>query len=582
MLIAKRLVRTSWSCALIALTLAACGSAETPAQAFHSILDDHWKNVLAEQVFFRSDPDGWRMNGKLAEFTGEARTRRKSFNAEILQRLEGVDIDSLGPKDKVSYRVFHYERLTERDSYTQKDHLFPLNALFGYHTYYAEAPAAMSFLSADDYEKYLISLDDFPRFNNENIALLKRAISLGYTHYCGSMVGYEETIRKHIVDDVTDSGLYVPYRQFPSTMSGEQQADFTARGIELIEGKVIPGYRALLDFFLNEYMPACRQTVGITSLDGGLDYYEYLIGYFTTTDMSPDEIHNLGLAEVKRIRAEMQEIIDGLQFEGDFKAFLEYLRTEPSFYATNVTELLGRAALITTTAEGALPKFFSVLPRGTYSIKANPSRGTFYMPSSGDGTTSGTYFLGTGQLDSQPFYTLEALSLHEAVPGHHLQSSLGKELGLPEFRRTLSHSAYGEGWGLYSEFLGKEMGFYTDPYSDFGRLTYEIWRAGRLVVDTGMHAFGWSRREAIDYMLSISAQSEYRVSREIDRYITWPAQALSYKIGELRIKALRKQAEQALGDKFDIREFHDTVVGNGSLPIAVLEDLVLEWINSRD
>ncbi len=578
----KRLVRASWSCALISLSLVACVSDETPAQAFHSILDDHWKNVLAEQVFFRSDPDGWRMNGKLAEFTGEARARRKAFNAEMLQRLEEVDIDSLGAKDKVSYRVFRYERLTERDSYAQKDHLFPLNALFGYHTYYAEAPAAMSFLSADDYEKYLISLDYFPRVNTENIELLKRAISLGYTHYCGSMVGYEETIRKHIVDDVKDSGLYVPYLQFPSTMRDDQRADFTARGVELIEGKVIPGYRTLLEFFLTEYMPACRQTVGITSLDGGLEYYEYLIRYFTTTDMSPEEIHILGLAVVKRIRAEMQEIIDGLQFEGDFKAFLEYLRTEPTFYASNVTEILGRAALITTTAEGALPKFFSVLPRGTYSIKANPSRGTFYMPASGDGTTSGTYFLGTGQLDSQPFYTLEALSLHEAVPGHHLQSSLGKELGLPELRRILNHSAYGEGWGLYSEFLGKEMGFYTDPYSDFGRLTYEIWRAGRLVVDTGMHAFGWSRKEAIDYMLSISAQSEYRVSREIDRYITWPAQALSYKIGELRIKDLRKQAEQALGDRFDIRAFHDTVVGNGSLPIAVLEDLVVEWINSQD
>ncbi len=578
----KRLVRALWYCALISLNLAACDSSKTPSEAFRSVLDDHWENAVAEQVFFRSDPDAWRMNGKLAAFTVEARARRRAFNEEVLTRLEEVDIDSLDSKDQVSYRVFHYERLTERDSYLQKDHLFPFTSLFGYHTYFAEAPAAMSFLSADDYEKYLVSLADFPRYNNEHIELLKEAVSLGYTHYCGSMVGYEETISRLIVDDVKDSGLYVPFLIFPSTISDEQRADFTARGVDLIESNVIPGYRALLEFFLTEYMPACRQTVGITSLDGGLAYYEFLIRYFTTTDLSPDEIHKLGLSEVERIRAEMQEIIDGLHFKGDFRAFLDYLRTEPSFYATSVSELLGRAALISTTAEGELPKFFSVLPRGTYSIKPNPSRGTFYMPSSGDGTTSGTYFLGTERLDSQPFYTLESLGLHEAVPGHHLQSSLAMELGLPEFRRQLYHSAYGEGWGLYSEFLGKEMGFYKDPYSDFGRLTYETWRAGRLVVDTGMHAFGWSRQEAIDYMLAISALSELEASREIDRYITWPAQALSYKIGELKIKNLRKQAEQTLGEKFDIRGFHDTIVGNGSLPIAVLEDIVNEWIDSQD
>lgn len=574
-------VRALWQCAFITALVAGCDSADTPTTAFHNILDDHWEHAVAEQVYFRSDPDAWRMDGKLAAFTIEARARRKAFNEEVLTRLEEIDIDSLDPKDRVSYRVFQYERLTERDSYYQKDHLFPFTSMFGYHTYFAEAPAAMSFLLLADYEKYLLSLDDFSRYNNEHIALLREAMSLGYTHYCDSMAGYEETISAHLVDDVKDSGLYVPFLKFPSTISDEQQADVTARGVALIEGKVVPEYQALLEFFLTEYMPACRQTVGITSLDGGLEYYEYLIRYFTTTDLSPEEIHRLGLSEVKRIHAEMQEIIDGLQFEGDFKAFLDHLRTEPSFYAKDVSELLGRAALITATAEGELPKFFGLLPRGTYKIKANPSRGTFYMPSSGDGTTSGTYFLGTEKLDSQPFYTLESLSLHEAVPGHHLQTALAMELDLPAFRRQLYHSGFGEGWGLYSEFLGKEMGFYKDPYSEFGRLTYEAWRAGRLVVDTGMHVFGWSRQEAIDYMLGISALSELEVSREIDRYITWPAQALAYKIGELKIKELRAKAEQAFGEDFDIRGFHDTVVGNGSLPIAVLEDIVNEWIDNQ-
>ncbi len=567
--------------AMVSIALTACGGSATSGDSFQAILDDHWDNAVAEQIFFRSDPDAWRMNGKLAEFTAEARARRQAFNEEILARLDDVDFDALERNDQVSFQVFEYERLTERDSYEQVDYLFPITSMFGYHTYFAEAPAAMSFLSSEAYEKYLISLADFPRYNNEHIELLREAVARGFTHFCESMADYEKTISAHIVDDVKESGLYLPFLQFPSTIPGNRQAEFTARGVELIESNVIPGYRTLLEFFRSEYMPACRQTVGITSLEGGLPYYEYLIRYFTTTELSPEEIHKLGLSEVKRIQGEMQDIIDELEFDGDFKAFLEYLRSEPSFYATSVSELLGKVALITKTAEGEAPKFFTLLPRGTYNIKDNPSRGTFYMPSSGDGTTSGTYFLGTEPLNSQPLYTLEALSLHEAVPGHHLQSALAMELGLPEFRRQLYHSGYGEGWGLYSEFLGKEMGFYQDPYSDFGRLTYEAWRAGRLVVDTGMHAFGWSRQEAIDYMLSISALSEHEVAREIDRYITWPAQALAYKIGELKIKELRKKAEQSLGESFDIRAFHDTVVGNGSVPIAVLEDIVNEWIDSQ-
>ena len=439
----------------------------------------------------------------------------------------------------------------------------------------------MSFLTADDYDRYLISLDDFPRYNQEHIALMQEAIETGYTHYCESMKTYGDTIADLIVTDSRDSVLFVPFEIFPATFGEDQSAEYTARGIALIGNNVIPGFRKLLEFFENEYLPNCRKAVGITSLPGGGEYYQYLIRYFTTTEMTPQEIHELGLTEVERIQVEMRAIIKTVGFSGGFREFLEYLRNEPSFYASSISELLGRAALISKKAEGEAPKFFSVLPRGTYKIEANPSRGTFYMPSAGDGKTSGTYFVATETLDSQPFYTLEALSLHEGVPGHHLQSALAMEIGLPAFRRTLYHSAYGEGWGLYSERLGKEMGFYEDPYSDFGRLTYEAWRACRLVVDTGMHAFGWSRQQAIDYMMDNTAVSVLEANREIDRYITWPAQALSYKIGELKIRELRAKAEAELGPSFDIRSFHDTVVGNGSLPIAVLEEIVNDWIISK-
>jgi len=550
--------------------------------AFHALLDEHWAAASAEKVFFRTDPDAWRMDGELSEHTPEARARRQQYNEVVLSKLADIDVDDLGADDQLSYRIFRYERETERESYAQRDHLFPITSMFGYHTYFAEAPSNMSFLSSSDYDDYLVSLADFTRYNREYIGLLREAIEAGYTHYCESISGYASTIEEHIVGDATQSLLYVPFTRFPGNVNDDQRAEYSSKGIELIDAVIVPGYEELLDVFVNEYLPACRTDVAISSLPGGDDYYQYLIRYFTTTDMTAAEIHELGVSELSRIHAEMLEIIDAVDFEGDLKAFIDYLREDPKFYARSDEELLGRAALISKTAEGELPRFFTLLPRATYKIAGNENRGAYYMPPSGDGTDSGTYFVTTGDLTSVPLYTLEALSLHEGVPGHHLQSTLAQELDLPEFRRGLYHSAFGEGWGLYSERLGKEMGFYTDPYDDFGRLTYEAWRACRLIVDTGMHAFGWSRQQAVDFMLANTAASANDVNSEIDRYITWPAQALSYKIGELKIRELRARAEAELGSSFDIRRFHDIVVGNGSLPIAVLEETVTNWIAAEN
>jgi len=551
------------------------------AEDLQQLLSDHWAHQEREKIYYRTDPDAWRMNGKLSEHTAAARDRRHTANGVFLSRLEAIDPTELQGEDRVSYKVFKYERESERDGHAIPTHRFPITSLFGYHTYYAEAPAAMSFLSAADYDRYLVSLADFPRYNAEHIANMQEAVDTGYTHYCGSIENYGKTITTHIVDKVENSKLYHPFVNFPASVTAAQREKYTRAGGQLIAEVIVPEYKRFARFFTDVYLPACRKKPGISSVKEGDAFYAFQIRYFTTTDMSPREIHNLGLAEVARIRDEMQGIIDTVGFEGEFLDFLEYLRTEPRFYPKSVPELLGRAALISKTAEGALPKFFSVLPRGTYSVQANPNRGTFYMPSSGDGTTSGTYFVSTKDLNSQAFYTLEALSLHEGVPGHHLQSALAKELGLPDFRRTVYHAAYGEGWGLYSERLGKEMGFYKDPYSDFGRLTYEAWRAVRLVIDTGLHAFGWSREKAVNFMLENAGLSVAEANDEVDRYITWPAQALSYKIGELKIRELRAKAEEALGADFDIRRFHDQVVGHGSLPIAVLEELIDEWIVSE-
>lgn len=563
----------------IPLTFALAATAgASPADELHALLDEHWAQSLDERVIFRSDPDAFRMNGRLPSVSPEAYDRRRAYNESVLARLGRIDPDALSGQDRVTYKLFRYERLTERDSYEQPDRYFPINALFGYHTYFAQAPANMAFLDASDYDRYLVSLTDFARYNNEHLELLRTAAERGYTQHCAAMAGYDETISDLIVDRAEDSALYGPFTRFPASVKAPQRERYAAQGRQLILATVMPGYRELLDVYRNEYLPNCRLKAGISNVPGGDAYYAYLLSYFTTTDMTPREIHELGLAEMSRIRDEMDAIRRAVDFEGDLRDFFEHLRSSPRFFANSESQLLGTAALIAKTAEGKLPRLFSLLPRGTYDIRSAPNNSAYYMPSSGDGTTSGTYFIGTADLDAQPLYGLVALTLHEGVPGHHLQTALAFEMDLPDFRRHIYHSAYGEGWGLYSERLGLEMGMYDDPYDDFGRLTYEAWRAARLVVDTGIHAFDWSRDDAIAYMLDNTGLTRQEVVDQIDRYITWPAQATSYKIGEIRIRALRETAERELGDRFDIRRFHDTVVGSGSLPIAVLEEVVNEWI----
>jgi uncharacterized protein (DUF885 family) len=544
-----------------------------------SLIDQHWQNAQQEKVFFRTDPDGWKPSGKLAEFTPEAIVRRQQYNQQVLTQLEKIDAKALNESQLMNYRLFKYERQTEAASYQFQDKYFPVNFLSGWHTYFAEAPANMAFLSAEDYDNFLISLADYPRFNQENINLMRAGLKAGYVHHCASFKDYHQSISAHIVVNPKDSAVFDPFTRFPSTFSDRQKQTYTANAIELISNSVVPAYQDFYDFFVDDYMPNCRKEPGIASADGGLDYYAYTANYYTTTDATPKQIHELGLSEVKRIRLEMQVIIDQVGFKGSYAEFLQFLAKDPQFYAKDRQDVMEKTAFITMKMYGKLPTFFGHLPRNTFTIKGSASRGAFYMPPP-DSRTPGTYFL-TSEPKQQPLYNLEALSLHEAVPGHHLQNAVAMELDVPEFRRTLSHSAFGEGWGLYSERLGKEAGFYQDPYSDFGRLGYEMWRAVRLVVDTGIHAFGWSRQQAIDYLAEHTALTTKSVENQIDRYISWPGQALSYKMGEIKIRELRTKAEQELGANFDIRSFHDTVIGQGSLPMAVLEDVINDWIAAQ-
>jgi uncharacterized protein (DUF885 family) len=554
------------------------------SEDFGQLLHSHWERSEQEQVFFRRDPDSFRMNGALPSYSTQSRLRRQAYNEEILAQLDVIDSLNLTEAERVSLLVFEYERLAERESYGQPEHLFPLTNRSNWQSYFVNAVENMSFLNEGDYRRYLTSLADYERYNGEQLELMREALAAKYTHYCDSMMGYDSTLSVSIVKDPRDSALYAPFESMPVAIPANVRAELEVQGKALIANVVLPEFQKFLDFYRSDYAPACRKSVGVSSLRGGEDYYAYLVKFFTTTDMTAKEIHTVGLSEVDRIHSEMEALIREVGFSGSFEAFLEFLRVDPQFYASDAEDLLEKVSRISKRMDGQLPRLFATLPRNTYDVKAVPAvvaertTGAYYVPAPGDGRTPGPYFINTSLLESRPLFTMEALSFHEAVPGHHLQSSIAQEQDIPQFRRFLNHGAFTEGWGLYSERLGLEVGFYTDPYSNFGRLSYEMWRACRLVVDTGMHSFGWSRQKAIDYLAGKTGMDLHSATAEIDRYITWPGQALSYKIGELKIRELRQRAESTLGERFDLREFHDLILANGSLPLTVLEQVAESWM----
>jgi uncharacterized protein (DUF885 family) len=416
------------------------------------------------------------------------------------------------------------------------------------------------------------------------VETMRVGVKEGYTLPKVVMQGWETAIDAHIVDDPTKSLLYAPFDDFPEAILSGDRARLAQRGKQAITGSVVPGYRTLRDFLANEYVPKCRENIGASSLPNGKEFYEFRVRYFTTLDLTPQQVHDTGLSEVKRIRAEMDQVMGKTGFKGSFAEFLTFLRTDDRFYVDTPEQLLKEVSYICKKMDGQLPTMFKTLPRMPYGVKPIPdfiapkTTTAYYNRPAGDGTRAGTYYMNTYDLKMRPLYELEALSFHEAVPGHHLQIAIMQELpNVPNFRRYAYFTAFVEGWGLYSERLGLETGFYQDPYSDFGRLTYEMWRATRLVVDTGMHYFGWTRQQAIDYMASNSALSLHNVTTEVDRYISWPGQAVAYKIGELKIRELRAWAEKELGPKFDVREFHDVVLWSGSVPLDVLDANVRAW-----
>ena len=417
---------------------------------------------------------------------------------------------------------------------------------------------------------------------------MRAGIERGFTLPRVTLEGYEDTISAHIVDDPQDSAFWAPFEEVPASVGEMDRERILTDAEAAITDAVVPAYQGFYDFFVGEYLPGARKTIGASDLPDGEAYYADQVRWFTTLDVTPEEVHEIGLGEVARIRAEMAEVIREIGFEGSYAEFLDFLRTDPRFYPKTAQELLERAAWIAKTMDGKLPSLFATLPRVPYTVEPVPDHmapkytAGRYVSAPYNSTQPGIYWVNTYNLPSRPLYALAALTLHEAVPGHHLQTALAAEMDAgPEFRRHDYLSAFGEGWGLYAEYLGLEAGIYEDPYSNFGRLTYEIWRACRLVVDTGVHALGWTRQQMLDYLAENTALSLHEVTTETDRYISWPGQALAYKIGELKIRELRARAEEALGANFDVRHFHDAVLANGSVPLDILEELIDAWIEEQ-
>jgi uncharacterized protein (DUF885 family) len=571
---------------VLAATLCpALAGGTAPAERLHDLFDREWRFRLQEDPLFATSVGVHTYGDRLPAMTPDDLKRRDEKWRAFLAELQAIPAAELSREDRINISIFRDQLEDRIAGYQFGAYQIPLNADSGFHTSFARLPDETPLRTVRDYENYIARMLAFPRYVDEQIALMRIGLQRGMTLPRVVLKGIEGSMSAHLVDDATDSIFYPPFAAFPPSVPDGERARLRAAGKKAIAGGVVPGYRALLEFMTGEYLPGARPTLGASELPQGRDYYAQRIRHFTTLDLTAAEIHATGLEEVARLRGEMEEVVAQVGFEGSFSEFLAYLRSDPRFYAGSAGELLKEAAWIAKRMDGKLPELFGRIPRLPYTVEPVPDHiapkytSGRYVSAPIGSTRPGVYWLNTYDLDSRPLYELEALTLHEAVPGHHFQIALNQELtGLPDFRRHSYLSAFGEGWGLYSEHLGLEAGFYTDPYSNFGRLTYEMWRACRLVADTGVHAMGWTRERMLDFLASNTALSLHNVRTETDRYISWPGQALAYKIGQLKILQLRRRAEKALGGRFDVREFHDTVLENGSIPLGVLEEQVDRYI----
>jgi len=569
--------------ALLAVAPASAQAADDSA-AFKQIYEAEWDFRLQEFPLMASYTGNDEYADRLGRVSEADQKRRYDYWSQVQDQLQAISCDRLSHEDCINYRLYRKQISDFLADYETKAYLIPFNSDWGFYIEWARLPSDTSFSELEDYTNYLSRLEMMSPVMDEYIDLMRTGIKLGITQPRVILQGRDEPIKAQLVDRVDTSPFFAPFMSMPSSIPSEEQAVLLARAQKVIAESVIPAYRRLFDFFHDEYIPGARETLGAYQLPQGEAFYQAAINRFATVELSPQEIHDIGLREVARIRAEMDQIIEEVEFAGDFPAFLEFLRTDEQFYAKTPKELLALASYYAKKIDGRLPMLFGHLPRQPYGVAPVPDdiapfyTGGRYVPAPLDSHRGGYYWVNTYQLESRSLYNIPALTLHEGAPGHHTQGALALEKAdQPEFRRNDYISAYGEGWGLYSEKLGVEMDIYETPYEHFGRLSYEMWRAARLVIDTGVHSMGWSREQALDYLASNTALSVHEVTTEIDRYISWPGQALSYKLGEYTLWNLRREAESALGGNFDVRAFHDFVLGLGSVTLDILQDEVRAW-----
>jgi uncharacterized protein (DUF885 family) len=573
---------------LMMLAWVAPVAASDDSAQLQALFDEQWERSLRESPESATYLGDARYNDRWDDLSPDAIERRHVADRVVLERLDAIDRDALPADAQLNYDLFRRQLAQDIEGHVHAQFLIPLNQRGGVQTA-DEILEVLRFDDAKAYDDWIARLKALPKLIDQNITLMRMGIEEQRLHPKIVMQRIPAQIEKQLVDDPTRSPFYAPFKQFPDTLPSKQRKRYAREARDLIRGHIVPAYRELHRFVVADYLPACPDEVGAWKQPNGEAFYAYATRRYTTTTLTPEQIHSIGLAEVERIRAQMEAIRVEVGFDGDLKAFFEHLRSDPQFYYASGDELLAAYQALSKRVDPELPRLFGRIPRLPYGVRAIPDNiapdttTAYYLPGAADGTRAGWYYVNLYKPETRPKYEMEALTLHESVPGHHFQIALAQELGeLPQFRKNgWGMTAFVEGWGLYAESLGDELGLYQDPYAKFGALTYEMWRAVRLVVDTGMHHQHWTRQQAIDFFMANAAKTELDIVNEVDRYIAWPGQALAYKIGQLKIRELRTRAEDALGDAFDVRAFHDRVLGNGAIPLDVLERDIDAWIAAQ-
>jgi uncharacterized protein (DUF885 family) len=569
--------------------MSAAPSATDADARFAALAAEEWTWRLGEFPQLATSVGDASHDDRLERVDAASRAARLERWRATRSALAAIPVAQMSPAARIDRAVFENQLhglVAVIESHADR---MPLNSDSSFHGPLVDLCDAQPLRDAADYRRFLARLADIPRFMAEHVALMREGLATGYTVPQVVLEGRDQPLAAIAeLADPAATPFWKPFAAFPPGVPAAAQAGLREAALGVIGQKVLPAYRDLLAFLRETYVPGARRTTAACDLPDGEAFYAAQIRHYTTLDLSADEIHERGRVEVARILAEMEDVRRTAGFDGDLQAFLRFLRTDPRFYARTPHELLAHAAWIAKRVDGLLPRYFGVLPRQPYGVSPVPEDiAPFYttgryVPAPRPAGCAGMYWVNTHALESRPLYALPALTLHEAVPGHHLQIALAAEReDQPAFRRHGFVEAFGEGWALYAEHLGDEMGVYLTPYEQFGRLTYEMWRAARLVVDTGLHARRWSRDDARAYLLAHTALSAHEVATEVDRYIGWPGQALSYKIGEIRIRELRARAERRLGAAFELRAFHDAVLALGSVPLGVLTEQVDAWIAGR-